>query len=185
MTGQVNRRTHLKAFIGLWFYGIKRKYTGEPYTVHLENVGSSAEKYVPYGYEIGLCHDLFEDTQCTWMELYKALKRFGYSFKEARYILSSAVELTDVYTSEAYPDLNRKERKLLEAERLGNISKNSQTVKLCDLDDNTESIVTHDPKFAKVYLQEKEVILSKMTQGNYKLYKKLLKRLQDEKAKIN
>lgn len=185
MTGQVNRRTHLKAFIGLWFYGIKRKYTGEPYTVHLENVGSAAEKCVPYGYEIGLCHDLFEDTQCTWMKLYKALKRFGYSFQEARYILMSAVELTDVYTKEAYPEMNRKERKNKEAKRLGTISKNSQTVKLCDLDDNTESIVTHDPSFAKVYLQEKEVILSEMKHGDSQLYKKLLKRLQDEKAKIN
>lgn len=35
--------------------------------------------------------------------------------------------------------------------------------------DNTESIVAHDPKFAKLYLEEKRLLLEVLTNANPKL----------------
>jgi hypothetical protein len=55
---------------------------------------------------------------------------------------------------------------LLEAQRLGRASANAQTIKYCDLIDNTSSITTHDPGFAKTYMAEKAVLLEHMQCGD-------------------
>lgn len=147
-----------------------RKYTGEPYIEHCIKVGKKAEDYqIELGWEIGICHDLIEDTECSYIMLLKALYDCGYNNFDSYIISSSVIELTDVYTHEDYPNLNRKERKDLEAKRLWGISPEAQSVKYCDLIDNTESICNNDPKFAKVYLEEKKYILKGMRSGNAEL----------------
>jgi (p)ppGpp synthase/HD superfamily hydrolase len=161
---------HLYCFITLKHFEQKRKYTGEPYFQHLLAVAKMTENAAIHGYEIGLCHDLLEDTDCTDFELMDALAIFGYSADANRSIVNGVIELTDVYTHEAYPHLNRAMRKELEAERLWTISKNSQTIKYCDFIDNTKSIVQYDPGFAKVYLAEKQRVLFGMTLGDRALY---------------
>ena len=70
------------------------------------------------------------------------------------------VELTDVSKPE---DGNRATRKAIDADRLGKVSEQAQIIKLADLLDNSEDILANDPKFAKVFLKEKEAILDKMT----------------------
>ena len=65
------------------------------------------------------------------------------------------LQVTDVFTHEAYPELNRKIRKGMEADRLATISDDAKLVKLADMIDNTSSITEHDPGFAKLYLAEK------------------------------
>ena len=62
----------------------------------------------------------------------------------------------------------------MESFRLGKVSRRSQTIKYADLLDNSADILRNDPKFAKVYLKEKEMILNQMDQGNQTLYKKCL-----------
>jgi len=89
------------------------------------------------------------------------------------------IELTDVFTSQAYPNLNRDKRKSLEAERISKISDNAQTVKLADLYSNTKSIVQDDPKFAITYLKEKHRMMKGLIRGNPILYAKVLKQLKD------
>lgn len=168
----VNPRHHLFAFVALKHHQQKRKYTNEPYFNHVRQVAEMADGLCNYGYEIGLCHDLLEDTDCTTMELARALQRFGYSDLDAKLIKDAVVELTDVYTSEDFPSINRAKRKSLEAERLGKISYEAQTVKYCDLINNTSSIVEHDKQFAKIYLAEKQTILKHMNAGNPATYKK-------------
>ena len=74
-------------------------------------------------------------------------------------IFKLVVELTDVTKPE---DGNRATRKAIEAKRLGMASKEAQTIKLADLIDNTKTIFKHDPKFAKVYKQEKIALLEAM-----------------------
>ena len=69
------------------------------------------------------------------------------------------LELTDVYTSAAYPQLNRAARKALECERLATVSAKAKLIKRMDIADNTKTIVACDPKFAKIYLREKEALL--------------------------
>ena len=77
----------------------------------------------------------------------------------AEKILSLVVELTDVYTKENFPDYNRKERKSLEALRLAYVSDEAKKIKLVDIEHNSESILKHDPKFSKVFLEEKKHLL--------------------------
>lgn len=172
---RTERQNNLIAFVHISHFPQKRKYTGEPYSVHLRNVADMADKYgITLCFEIGLCHDLFEDTKVTKSELNEYLLRIGYSEVETNHIVNGVIDLTDVYTSEAYPNLNRAKRKYLECERLSKINATSQSVKYCDLIDNTSSIVKHDAGFAKVYLQEKFSLLKVMTKGNKYLYKKAL-----------
>lgn len=161
----------------------KRKYTGEPYWNHLYAVASIVSDYEPHTFavEIALCHDLFEDTQCTFTQLHNSLISFGYDRKDAYDICTCVNELTDVYTSEAHPYMNRKKRKAEEAKRLGTISALSQSVKYADLIDNTSSIVERDESFAKVYLSEKKDILSVMNKGNQDLFKRCIANLEIRK----
>lgn len=147
----------------------KRKYTGEPYFMHLMNVATMADDYTPFGFEIGLLHDILEDYEYTgvdYIQLAAALNSFGCQVDNLNYILSGVVALTDEYTHERYPKLNRQQRKIMEAERLYKIDPAFQTIKYCDLIDNTSSIVQHDPGFAVKYLEEKEYILQGMTAGD-------------------
>ena len=153
----------------------KRKYTHEPYWNHVyavaEIISTSADRHLN-GIEIALCHDLFEDTDVQMPELLRFLLQNGYTNKESIFIISGVDDLTDVYIKDDYPIFNRKERKILEAERLGAINTVSQSVKYADLMDNTKSIVQYDTAFAKVYLNEKSYILKLMRKGDFILLKK-------------
>lgn len=165
----------------------KRKYTGEPYWHHLTNVRDLVvgELHDHILKAVALCHDLFEDTDCEMEELRVSLIRFGYKEHDAHQVLQGVVYLTDEYTKEMYPTLNRKKRKELEAGRLSRISPRFQTVKYADLIDNLRSIVKHDPKFAKVYIQEKEDILKVMDKGSQKLYNQCISELNEAKKSIS
>ena len=147
-----------------------RKYTGDPYYTHLVNVAEIISQYEPDCIEIALCHDLFEDTQCNFNQLYNAMIKIGYSRDYSYDVCTCVTELTDVFTHADYPYMNRKKRKLKEAERLGTVSYRSQSVKYADLIDNTKSIVEYDEGFAKLYLEEKQNILQVMTKGNQNLF---------------
>lgn len=148
-----------------------RKYTGEPYWYHLVAVAEISSKYQTGLIEIAFGHDLLEDTPCTESHLETALLSIGYDFQKTDEIVKSIIDLTDVYTHQSFPELNRDRRKDLEAERLGNIHPISQTVKYADLIHNTQSIVKYDKGFAKKYLNEKRKILKVMRAGNPHLLK--------------
>ena len=181
----VEPRNHLYCFVTLKHHQQKRKYTGEPYFNHVLAVAKMADGLCNFGYEIGLCHDLLEDTDCTAQELKNALVRFGYEEHKAEYIKRAVIELSDVYVSEDFPQLNRAKRKALEAVRLAKTSYEAQTVKYCDLMHNTASIVEHDKHFAKVYLAEKATILKGMNKGNPTTYAKCKRVLKSALKKTN
>jgi len=165
----------------------KRKYSGEPYWTHLLAVATLVNGYVKhhYTFEIGLCHDYKEDVEGAELgELASALSRFKYSIKEIDLIVKGVYDLTDQYTSKAYPELNREARKKLEAERLGKTHWVSQTVKYADLIDNTGSIVDNDPGFAKRYLEEKNRALFHMTAGDPILRERCLEVYEEACGKL-
>ena len=56
--------------------------------------------------------------------------------------------------------MNREQRKAEEAKRIATIADGALKVKLADLLDNTSDIMRHDRGFGRVYLAEKERILS-------------------------
>ena len=167
----------------------KRKYTGVPYYTHLAEVVCALEKCYAGGRssfqrllvcEIAICHDLVEDVNGFYMqELADLLISIGYSKNETKKICFCVDMLTERYTKEDYPDMNRSERKLLEAARIcgmtsSNVYFNNElefpeaklciyAVKLADLISNTSSIAENDHEFAAVYLNEKQNIMDFMS----------------------
>ena len=81
-------------------------------------------------------------------------------------------ELTDISKPE---DGNRATRKAIDRNKLAGVSADAQTIKLADLISNSKDIQKNDPKFAKVYMQEKALLLDVLTRGN----SSLLKQAQD------
>lgn len=150
-------------FANVAHQGQKRKYTNDDYIVHPIAVA----KLVHERYEddnmtyAALLHDVLEDTTVTHSELRSFLHK-TFSVESAEDILSLVVELTDVYTKEAFPDYNRTQRKEFEAFRLAYASLRAKQIKKADIKHNSESILDHDPKFAKVFLAEKDHLMSYM-----------------------
>ena len=150
------------------------KKTADPYFTHLLAVANMAAPLMAFGFEIGICHDLLEDTGTTAEELTAALARFGYNAKDADYITFTVVELTDVYTSAAFPGLTKEERKEREAQRLYKTSPAAQTLKCCDLADNIKWVLQHDRKHARRYLAKKERLVTALTAGEPEMRRKML-----------
>ncbi|WP_293305265.1 hypothetical protein [Pedobacter sp. UBA5917] len=145
------------------------KCTHLPYFDHLNKVAQLVKDVVKWGYEIGLCHDLLEDTNTTGTELKEALIRFGYDIDAAEFIVGNVTELTDVFTKTAYPDLSKKQRKNLENKRLQTLGTTAQTVKYADLIDNAAWMMKYDTKHAAKYLKKKAVLLLDLKAGNNQL----------------
>ena len=176
-------RTQLKQWVSLQHQGQLIRGTNKPYVEHLFAVAEMARSVVTLGYEIGLCHDLLEDTDVTQSELLAALLGFGYGHEEAYAITSCVVELTDVYTSGDYPELSKSARKLLENKRLLTISPAAQTVKYADLIYNTIWMLKYDPKHAAQYMAKKRVLLADLNRGNAKLRRQLSNLISDDTIK--
>lgn len=169
------QQDRLLQFVILMHGDQKRKYTGEPYWYHVVNVAYRADVVAGrLGIEVALCHDLIEDTDCTKELLYHYLIAIGYFVFDAEDIVNNVDHLTDKFTPQSHPHLNRCERKQLEAERLWAIPVLAQNVKYCDLEDNTDSIVECDPEFSKIYLDEKLLMLQGMNQGDSTVYEQLV-----------
>jgi (p)ppGpp synthase/HD superfamily hydrolase len=110
---------------------------------------------------VSLLHDLLEDTDVTREVLEKDLLQLipgdSVADKSVRHVVLECVcSLTDVFTKEAYPDLNRAERKKRETLRLAACSYPEivHPVKMCDHISNYYSIRRYDPKFSSVYKTE-------------------------------
>jgi (p)ppGpp synthase/HD superfamily hydrolase len=140
----------------------KRKYSGKPYINHplavlgiLVGAGETDRDVLA----ASLLHDVLEDVYPV-NGVYRPemiCEMFG------AHVLEYVRELTDQYTPQNFPALNRAERKSKEAERIATISDGALKVKLADLIDNTSDIVENDPAFGKAYLKEKSKILDLLT----------------------
>lgn len=137
--------------------GQLRKYTNEPYFVHPAEVAQIVAT-VPNATEEMIAaawlHDVVEDTSVTLDQVHLM---FGAD------VAKLVFWLTDVSKPE---DGNRAARKAIDREHTAAAPAEAQTIKLADLLSNTKSIVEHDEKFAKVYLEEKRLLLDVMTKGD-------------------
>ena len=131
-----------------------RKYTGEPYFVHLDEVAKLCRRHGSGKPAIAAAylHDVLEDQPVTFEDLVGA---FG------PMVAGIVRELTDMPAS-AGP---RKQRKTADTARLAIASASAQTIKCADLISNTSSIVRHDPGFARTYLAEKRNLLPLLTRA--------------------
>lgn len=140
----------------------RRKYTDEPYTTHLERVADLVAS-VSDDYEMiaaAYLHDTVEDTPTTIEDIYAA---FG---NGVGYLVSY---LTDTSQPE---DGNRATRKRIDREHIAQGDARVHTIKLADLIDNAHSIVTHDPRFAKVFMAEKRELLQVLDDGHAELFQR-------------
>lgn len=136
--------------------GQLRKYTFEPYIVHPAEVASivSTVPHTEAMLAAAWLHDTVEDTGVT-IEVIRA--EFGTEVAEL------VGWLTDVSRPEAG---NRAHRKALDRAHTASSPADAQTVKLADLIANTRSIMAHDESFAKIYLEEKRLLLAVMNKGD-------------------
>lgn len=104
-------------------------------------------------------HDVVEDTS---FGIDVILEQFG----------PTVARFVDDVTNKPNDDMsNRITRKINECKRLSAICEESQTIKIADIISNIRSIAKYDPKFAKIYLKEKEMALDVLTKGNPILWK--------------
>lgn len=140
---------------------------------------------MPLGYEVGLCHDLLEDLQLPAGSLRESLLRFEYPEVDVDVITDTVVELTDVYTAEAYPDLSKKERKHKEAARLSHSSPLAQTVKYADLIYNIAWTLRYEPHKAFKYLRKKKKQLRALDRGDRALHKQVINMVKNGLRSVN
>lgn len=129
--------------------GQLRKYTNEPYIVHPRAVVQLARTSTRVSEEMlaaAWLHDVVEDTAITSEQIHDW---FG----------SHVGAMVDDLTNVGPEAGNRSTRYFINAERLMLASPMVQTIKVCDLIDNTSTIVEHDPGFAWTYLREKLTLL--------------------------
>lgn len=147
----------------------KRKYSGEPYWVHLlevkeivASVGGNVQMQ-----SAALLHDVVEDVKIPLTEIEEL---FG------REIMNLVEMLTDVSRPE---DGNRRARKAKDLLHTVQASPEAKTIKLADLISNARSIIKDDPDFAKVYIREKQNLLAVLQEGDSRLYQEAQKIIQE------
>ena len=139
----------------------KRKYTQQPYTVHLATVAKIVNSVTDDEEMIAAAwlHDVVEDTPAT---LYEIETSFGVD------VAKLVENLTDISKPS---DGNRQQRKEIDRRHIAAATVRAKTVKLADLIDNCRDICKHDPRFATTFLKEMNTLLAVLTEGDPELFK--------------
>ena len=143
----------------------RRKYSQQPYSVHLASVASIVASVSEDEEMIAAAwlHDVVEDTPAT---LYDVETAFG---KEVALLVEN---LTDVSKPS---DGNRAARKAIDRQHTATGSSRAKTVKLADLIDNSQDICKHDMRFAQTFLVEMGATLEVLDTGDQQLYQRAWK----------
>jgi len=141
-------------------FGQKRKYTGEAYIAHPAAVVELVRS-VPHDWEM-LCaawlHDTVEDCGVEYQSIEGM---FG----------GDVAELVEMLTDVSRPtDGNRAARKAVDRAHTAKASPRAKTIKLGDLIDNSRSIIASDSDFARMYLNEKRMLLEVLSDGDPTLH---------------
>lgn len=154
--------------------GHRRKYTDQPYEVHLKAVAQIVKLTGarPEVVAAAWLHDTVEDTPATFQDIEAA---FG---PDVARLVS---EVTDVSRPS---DGNRAARKLLDLRHLARASDEGKTIKLADLIDNCRDICRNDPRFAKTYILEMADLLPMLAGGDPTLQRKSADLLRKNAAKL-
>ena len=133
----------------------RRKYSGRPYTEHLERVAARVAGVTgdPEAVAAAWLHDVVEDTPATHDDIER---EFGAG------IAALVLALTDADHGHG----NRSARKAADRARLAQAPAAAHTVKLADVIDNAEDIARNDPHFARVFLDEMGALLEVLAKGD-------------------
>jgi (p)ppGpp synthase/HD superfamily hydrolase len=135
----------------------RRKYTGEPYAVHLAEVVALEMRVRDVTTEMiaaAWLHDTIEDTA---VPLSLIETEFGACVGRL------VSELTAISTPE---DGDRATRKTLDRTHTAHASAAAQTIKAADLISNLRTVEARDPQFAAIYMREKRLLLDVLTQAD-------------------
>lgn len=151
--------------------GQVRKYAQEPYIKHPIRVMQQCRLYVkdmPVA-AAALLHDVLEDTAVSKDELSAFLHR-TLQPTEAQHSILLVEQLTDVFTKNDYPHLNRRQRKNKEYDRLASIHEDAQTIKYADIIDNSRDKAIPENNSAEKLLTGYKLLLQKIPNGHPALY---------------
>ncbi len=139
--------------------GHLRKYTFQPYAVHLKEVARivSSVSADPETVAAAWLHDVVEDTPVTIDDIRAA---FGEE------VAKLVAQLTNISRPS---DGNRRARATVDRQHLSSACARAQTIKLADLIHNSRDISKHDQAFARIYLAEMEALLEVLREGDASL----------------
>jgi guanosine-3',5'-bis(diphosphate) 3'-pyrophosphohydrolase len=151
----------------------RRRYTHVPYWFHVENVMRSmlrARMTEETILAAALLHDTLEDVPGLSPAMLYAKLTAIFDKDESLEVINLVSQLSDEFTKENYPQLNRRERKGLELARFSGASHDAKLVKLADLQDNTRSIQKHDLDFYHAaYKRETDALFKVIVRSHIKL----------------
>ena len=140
----------------------RRKYSNAPYIVHPRAVAATVRSVTddPITIAAAWLHDVVEDTPVTIEEIEN---EFGPE------VAKLVDDLTDV---SRLSDGNRQLRTAIDREHTAAADPRAKTVKLADVIDNLSDIAELDPKYAALYVGEKELLLEVLREGDAELYRR-------------
>jgi hypothetical protein len=152
----------------------RRKYSGQAYAVHLDQVAKIVSSITDDQEMIAAAwlHDTVEDTPATFNDIER---EFGDS------VAQLVRELTDISKP---GDGNRSARKAIDRQHLEQASARGQTIKLADLIDNCKDITRHDARFARVYLNEMGSLLQVLTKADEVLMRRAQKTMSKSLSQL-
>lgn len=134
--------------------GQQRKWSGDPYVVHVRRVAAAAAALDGFSVEdvaAALLHDVLEDVPAfTTAVLYRRLLNEGIPLESAAAILGMVLELTDPYDHGS--GLSRLEKRTLDWVRFPHKSRNAKRLKMLDRLDNLSGFIPK--KMAYKYIPE-------------------------------
>lgn len=140
----------------------RRKYSNQPYDVHLKAVANIVSSVTDDQEMIAAAwlHDTVEDTQAT-------IEDIGREFGSRVAVLVE--DLTDVSRP---GDGNRAVRKRIDLQHTAQASIRAKTIKLADIIDNARDITRHDPGFARVFIKEARALMEVLQEADNGLYRR-------------
>ena len=140
----------------------RRKYSKQPYEVHLKSVADIVASVTDDEEMLAAAwlHDTVEDTPATIEDIER---EFGEG------VAGLVSDLTDVSRP---GDGNRAVRKAIDRAHSARASARAKTVKLADLIDNCRDICSHDERFARVFLVEMAALLEVLDDGDPRLLRR-------------
>jgi hypothetical protein len=138
--------------------GQKRKYSGDPFTVHTIRVAGAIGTHPLMDMEdiaSGYLHDTKEDTSITDEEILEAT---------SEYVLFSVNELTN--QTKVLKGVPRRDRKRMDWERLAKVTQKSKIKKMFDRQDNLIDMVNAPTDFKKLYIDESKQLLDYVGDGD-------------------
>lgn len=146
--------------------GQKRKYSGDPYVVHVVRVAQNLVDIAPNVSVAAQCaailHDTVEDTKTTSEEIQL---HFG----------QTVADMVDFLTDPPSSFGNRKARKAEVRRKLAGAPKEVQLVKCADILDNAQDIGANDADFYVTYRREVNELLNVFDKVDHEIIEKIRK----------